>query len=746
MRRFVFITLFIILSFFLFSEEIIRISRDDFHRLPLKSVDIAATHPEEGWMDIVVNDEEKAKVQSAGIPFKVRTLANPSKAVYMTATEIIDSLVTLSQNFPTITHIDTLAWSSNGEYPLVCMKISDNPYIDEIDEPAALFVGCHHSREWQTPGTVLFFADSLLRAYQSGDSIAVKYINDLEIFIYPLMNPEGYQYSRDVYNYWRKTRVYMPQYDEYGVDPNRNYGVSGYPLQSWGTTVNSATTHDPSSDVFCGPHPFTGTEAASVRDLIIEHPNLYISITYHSYSELVLYPWGSTTDTTIHHTQLVNFSTELASRLVNRRGTGTYTPEQSVGLYPTTGDMTDWAYGYCNYVLGRGHFSLTIEEDTTFQPLEADLDPLYRGQYPGFLYVLAYCDSMIDYPDQYGIFPPVVVESGTAIVDQSTNAGNIMWNTRTSSFADSFIVRKYLFGETTEIFDTNSNWIWNGFKWDSSHFALEGTYCAWSDSFADAYTSLEMKCPIVSNPESISFYANYDIETNYDAAYVEISKDGYFWELIDTTAVFTGSNGGWEKYTYPIPDEYVGRPFFIRFRYSTDDYTENMGFLVDSVSIISLGDTGVVVSSSVYPDSTSSESSPLLQRQFASCVDIDSNLDFFYGVSGDNEYGRSPLKFLISTETTTIKPFDDISHVYPTMRENIFPLGSPINNILRLGYTLKNNATVCVYDINGRIVDKFIMPKGSGIYVKDINIPSGVYFIKYNIGNKEKVIKFEKIK
>ncbi len=758
MKRFVLFTLFILLSFSLFSNEIIRISRDDFSRLPLKSVDIAATHPEEGWMDIVVNDEEKSKIEETGISFKVRNLANPTKAVYMTATQIIDSLVALSQNFPTITHIDTLAWSSNGDYPLVCMKISDNPDIDETDEPAALFVGCHHSREWQTPGTVLFFADSILRAYQSGDPDAVKYINDLEIFIYPIMNPEGYQYSMDVYNYWRKTRVYMPQYDEYGVDPNRDYGVSGPPVQSWGTTVNTSTTHDPTQDVFCGPHPFTGTEAASVRDLIIDHPNLYISITYHSYSELVLYPWGSTTDTTVHHTQLVNFSTELASRLVNRRGTGTYSPEQSVGLYPTTGDMTDWAYGYCNYVLGRGHFSLTIEEDTTFQPLETDLDPLYRDQYPGFLYVLAYCDSMIDYPDQYGIYSSVVVEDGMGIVDVGSNTCSLNWNTKPSSFADNFIVRKYVLDTIVETFDTDTNWIFNGFKWDNTHTPLVGTHCAWSDSFAYAYVSMQTRNPVIidtsfiQNPDgttdtilpTISFYANYNIETNYDAAYFEISKNGYYWEPIDTTAIFMGNSGGWIKYTYSLPDEYINVPFFMRFRYSTDGGTEYMGFLVDSVSFVCVSDTGVLVASSVVADSTSSESSPLLQRQFASYTDINADSMFIYSISADNRYGSTPVKYYIQTEVSTSMPITKPTHIYPQLKDVIFIANTPIVNKLKLGYTLNSETPVSIYDISGRVVDKFTLPKGYGIYEKEINLSRGVYFLKYNIGDKKKVIKFVK--
>ncbi len=739
MKRTIIIFLFLSLAMFsLSAKQVIRIDRNDFNRLPLKGIDIAGTNPKEGWMDIVVDDTELAQIKIAGINYTERVVFHPeAKAVYMSADEILDSLTTMALNFPSIVRLDTIAWSSSDSFPLVYMKISDNPNVDEYDEPAALFVGMHHSREWQTPGTVLFFADSLLREYAAGDTTAIKYINDLEIYLSPLVNPEGYMYSRTTDNYWRKTRIWFPEYGTYGVDPNRNYGVSGPPLQSWGTTVNSATTHLPSDDVYCGPRPFTGTEAAAVKDVIISHPNIYLSVTYHSYSELVIYPWGSTTDTTIHNTQMKNFSEGLASRLTKRDGSGTYDPGQSVGLYPTTGDMTDWAYGYCLYVLGRGHFSVTVEEDTQFQPSESDLYSLYADQYKGFLYVLAYADSMINYPS-YRIEPIPLIDSVSATYNDSSSViTDISWQDKEGTTATNYALKRYEnLTKTSDSFNSLSLWNNEGFILDDSHTPYTGTYTAWSDSAADIYTAISTKLPVhVLSGDSLSFYANYSIEENYDAAYIEISDNGYYWELInDTLGVLTGTTGdSWQKYTYLIPDKYNDKYVYFRFRYSTDDGTEYKGILIDSVSLVgTVTDSQIIdtliapTKNGIYTDNTASVAS-------------------FYSVKGKNDKGWGLWSIPVQSEYSLSSP---ILH-YPTNKLDIKNMVTlmhlPIKNVLPILYRCDIPVSIIIKDITGRTIDKITIPKGEGSLTYPFKYAAGTYFLLYNDGNKKHLIKFNKI-
>ena len=86
------------------------------------------------------------------------------------------------------------------------------------------------------------------------------------------------------------------------------------------------------------------------------------TLTYHSYSELVLYPWGHCNDCqTTDHEQLVYHGDKMAEMT-------DYTNMQSSDLYPTTGDFCDWHYGV------HGSFCYTMEIGTAFHQHEDDID------------------------------------------------------------------------------------------------------------------------------------------------------------------------------------------------------------------------------------------------------------------------------------------------------------------------------------------------------------------------------------
>ncbi len=86
------------------------------------------------------------------------------------------------------------------------------------------------------------------------------------------------------------------------------------------------------------------------------------TLTYHSYSELVLYPWGHCTGCqTVDHDQLVYHGDQMAEMT-------DYTNMQSSDLYPTTGDFCDWHYGV------HDSYCYTMEIGTAFHQHEDDID------------------------------------------------------------------------------------------------------------------------------------------------------------------------------------------------------------------------------------------------------------------------------------------------------------------------------------------------------------------------------------
>jgi immune inhibitor A len=106
---------------------------------------------------------------------------------------------------------------------------------------------------------------------------------------------------------------------------------------------------------------------------------------------------------------------------------------------------------------------------------------------------------------------------------------------------------------------------------------------------------------------TLEFWAWYDIEDDYDYAYVEVSTDGgQKWDLlpgedtVDTNPYgnnfghgYTGTSGGGERAVW-IRERlnltpYAGQKVLIRFEYVTDDAYNDPGLCVDDISIPELG-------------------------------------------------------------------------------------------------------------------------------------------------------------
>ena len=148
---------------------------------------------------------------------------------------------------------------------------------------------------------------------------------------------------------WRKNRRQNAN-GSFGVDPNRNYGYM------WGTLNVNTSSHVPQDETYVGPRAFSEPEVRAVRNLVAVE--LFSGVlTYHSYSQLILYPWGYTSNPIVDPIDRGDMQqvAEKMKGLIHSVHGKTYTPEQASTLYPTAGDTTDWTYGE------YGIWSLTIE-------------------------------------------------------------------------------------------------------------------------------------------------------------------------------------------------------------------------------------------------------------------------------------------------------------------------------------------------------------------------------------------------
>ncbi len=260
---------------------------------------------------------------------------------------------------------------------IYALKVSDNVQLNE-SEAKIIFIGCHHAREWISVEIPLLLGQYLTEKYSLLSNIK-DLIDKSEIWIIPMLNPDGLEYSIHYYRYWRKNMRDNGD-GTYGVDLNRNYRYK------WGYDDKGSSSYT-GSNTYRGPSPFSEPETQAIRDLFVSK-HFQALISYHSYSQLILYPWGYI-DTPAQKDDLFNQIGKKMSDLIESVNGNNYKCVQSgKDLYLTNGDTTDWSYGVYNIP------SFTIELPPVdifhggFFNAEEDIDIIFNENLPAMLYLI----------------------------------------------------------------------------------------------------------------------------------------------------------------------------------------------------------------------------------------------------------------------------------------------------------------------------------------------------------------------
>jgi len=198
-----------------------------------------------------------------------------------------------------------------------------------------------HAREWISPASVSFILHSLVEEAHLYSDI----LNTFTFYISPSINPDGYEYSHNVDRMWRKTRSRHGGSCP-GVDPNRNWGYH------WGGKGASPSA---CSEIYHGPRAFSEPETLAVKNFILDRSRVggwELYLTFHSYGQMVLYPWGYDRVDHPGERELERLGRVAAKAL----GRGYTVGSAAKVLYPAAGGSDDWALG------GAGiPYSYTIE-------------------------------------------------------------------------------------------------------------------------------------------------------------------------------------------------------------------------------------------------------------------------------------------------------------------------------------------------------------------------------------------------
>lgn len=322
---------------------------------------------------------------------------------YMTAAEVEAASARLCATHPdllTLIRLPYRTWEGRTCHAVRLRAGTSSPRV------GVLFTGSMHAREWGGADACIAFLVNLINAYRAHGPLVLggktftaaqvkTVLGRLNILVFPDVNPDGKHHSQTASMWWRKNRNPNAAVDPAhpGVDLNRNFDF----LWSSGIGTSAAVA----SDVYKGRAPFSEPETRNVRYLIGRFPTIRYYVDIHSFSELILYPWGDDTNQSVDPNQnfrnpafdglrgtpggyrefmpaadqhrLLDLARRMEAALAAVRGTH-YSVQQAVGLYPTSATSDD--YIFARHLVNpsrRKVYPFTIEFGSEFIPPFAEM-------------------------------------------------------------------------------------------------------------------------------------------------------------------------------------------------------------------------------------------------------------------------------------------------------------------------------------------------------------------------------------
>ncbi|XP_050521702.1 carboxypeptidase B-like [Daktulosphaira vitifoliae] len=285
--------------------------------------------------DLFIDDVQRA-IDEENLPVTIndeqlgRREHNVTFENYHTLKDIYHYIDYISQEYPNIVEIENIGQSFEGT-PLRVVRIK----LDKNSSTTnAIWIdGGIHAREWISVSSVLYLINELVY----NQDLLKTYMKNIEFHILPIVNPDGYVYSHQKERLWRKNRNKHPGSSCFGTDLNRNWAYH------WG---ESGASKYKCAEIFRGAKAGSEPETQAIVQYIMKDPSKFKGfLTFHSYGQYILYPWGYARRVPSDHIDLQRVGQAMAAA-IKEATSFEYTVGNSASLlYPAAGASDDWAKG-----------------------------------------------------------------------------------------------------------------------------------------------------------------------------------------------------------------------------------------------------------------------------------------------------------------------------------------------------------------------------------------------------------------
>ncbi|MBI5477152.1 MAG: immune inhibitor A [Ignavibacteriales bacterium] len=308
-----------------------------------------------GWVEVTLSDEELDNIKNLGFqtqilvedltkyfskrlvrtPFNALGFGNGSMGGNYTFDEVVQQLDSMRNLYPNLITAKFSIGNTLQGRSMWAVRIAKDADVPST-KPEVLYTALTHAREPQGMMNLIYFMWHLLNNYGT-DPEATYLVDNRQLYFVPVINADGYEANRRISptggGMRRKNmRNVVVDNDSYGVDLNRNYGYK------WGLDDAGSSPYS-TSETYRGTSAFSEPEIFNIALFCIEH-NFKTAFNFHSYGNLLLYPWDHTSlNESPDSVQFAEYGQDMVKYNYYFSG------PSGKSLYLVNGGATDWMYG-----------------------------------------------------------------------------------------------------------------------------------------------------------------------------------------------------------------------------------------------------------------------------------------------------------------------------------------------------------------------------------------------------------------